>query len=114
MSTQKNRYVFREMLSVGIDGHGVVKTHLECLAETRYECRSFAFVAGMADDSDRKIESAQEAQCVVRRAIDHHDDITQLLVYTRDHIDDGTGIVEGRYQRTDGVAGICTIGLGHC
>ena len=44
--------IFRIMLTVAVDGHGIVEPHLNGLAETRAQSMSLASVVLVADKSD--------------------------------------------------------------
>ena len=55
--THQKWYVFGVMLSIRINGKGVIKTHVDCFSETRNERSSFALVAGMCDHRNRHIYS---------------------------------------------------------
>ena len=55
----------------------------------------------MTDDIDRKIQSAEYRERLVGTAVDNHDYIPQVRMHSRDNIDNRSGIVIGRNQRTN-------------
>ena len=104
--TEQERYIFGIMLSVCIEGQRIVKAHLDGFAKSCRQRPTLAFVAGIRDYGNGKIQRLEPRQCIVGTTVVHHDNIVQLVMRTTHNIHDGTGIVIGRYQ---GTKTICTI-----
>ena len=53
----KQRNIFRKMLSVAIDGDGIIEAQLLCFPEASFQCIAFASVFAVIDYSNGVAES---------------------------------------------------------
>jgi len=97
---QHLRNIFGIVLTVRIYRQGIIETHFHSFPEPRHERTALALITSIGNDSYWKIQCAKKHQCIVRTTVHHDNNIMEIAVRTTHDIQNGTGIVIRRYQRT--------------
>ena len=87
--------VGRKVLSVTVDGDGIVEALAHGLFESAHQGGSFAFVSLVGDDADTGIAKGENMSSVVGRTVVHHDDAGCLSEHTFDNAAQCPGVVVG-------------------
>ena len=98
---EQQRYIFRVMLSVGIDRQRIVKAEFQRFLKAGSQRLAFAFILNMRNHSDREVKGLQLRERIVRTTVIDHDDIAYLLVDAAHDIGYGLSVVISRNKRTN-------------
>ena len=97
---EQQRDVGSEMLSVGIDGHRMGKTHLTGFPETRNESMALTLVLGIGHHGDTGRQRLQLLRRIVGAAVVDHDHLVAVLTDVANHLPDRSSVVIRWNDRT--------------
>ena len=100
-SLHKQRDVFGEVLSVAVDGEGIVKAHGLGFLEALFEGIAFATVTAIVDHGDALAKRSQDFSRMVGAAVVDDDDIGTIGQHPFHHVAQRAAIVVGRHDDAD-------------